>query len=472
MGREHDYEYAPLPTGPDAQYLYEQPVQRKKCRHLAAKLLLVLAAGSVASWAAYKHCTELRVIVQRYEHQAAVRVSAPVISLSEDALVDGYDRGKLIECFPGDDDDDDDDARRAGGRIRIPLPPITLDSDAVYFFDYPTTHKPRRDDEPKQPIPTPPKTTIPRWKTGGTFQLEVSDSVDKVTVLSSIAFEDVLFARVCTFERESGAKGVGVIVPEELPEVDKYNLVRFRVKVPAQDIGSFESNLWNYTQTGGDLSDALFQNLALVGVGGDLRFESVAAHIANISTIGGNITGSYAAHDRFTIATVGGTVDIDLDFKSTDPERPAQLALSSAGGPLNATVSLGTTSEDFAGVFRVVASTTAPLNLVLKEAPAGSSVSLLASTVGGAASVTLPAAYEGSFEARTFGLKNQAELLARDGLKDPAGRGRKRTISSHTIGIPFGHGVSGEVYWGDERPERPAGNVRFEAIAAPLTLTV
>lgn len=346
MGYERDYEYGPLPTEPNGQ---PPAPERKRCRgRVIVRLALVAAAAWAATWAARQYTLQRYQRAHQWESHGAMPCStAPqAVSLAElniQEIEDGYNKGKLIECLAPKDWDED-----VKGPVQIPLPKITLPGDAVYFFDIPTRIK-HREEESKY---NPHKRSS--WNTAGRFTLDVSDDVEDVTVKASIGVpENGLFARVCTFEREDGAKGLGVVVPDEPPQEDRLNYVKFAVQVPPKKFKSFETVLWNWTHTVADIGDAaLFRSLSLVGVNGNIDVKSISAHIANATTINGNITGTWAAQDRLALATVNGRVAVDVDLKSTSADEPASLSLHTTNGAVLASIALGTT-DDFPGLFNI-----------------------------------------------------------------------------------------------------------------------
>ena len=185
------------------------------------------------------------------------------------------------------------------GPVRIPLPKITLSGDSVYFFDVPPRLKHHEEEEESNPHKQP------RWNTAGKFTLDVSDDVEEVTVKASLGVADNgLFAKVCTFEREDGAKGLGVVVshlpsarspkqagtkqsddvvtqvPDEAPQADRLNYVKFAVQIPSKaKFKHFETVLWNWTHAVADIGDsASFRTFSLAGVNGNIHVEVSLHH--------------------------------------------------------------------------------------------------------------------------------------------------------------------------------------------------
>ena len=126
------------------------------------------------------------------------------------------------------------------------------------------------------------------------------------------------------------------------------------------------------------------------------------------------------------------------------------------------------TSDSTGGAFTVSARTSnSPLKLVFVDAPVDSILFVAAGTSNSPAQVRLHETYEGSFMLRgsTF---FPPTVEWREGVQDPAGHGRERTVETKIINDSL---VTGDVFWGEKA--KKAGSVQwFEASNAPLRLAL
>ena len=133
---------------------------------------------------------------------------------------------------------------------------------------------------------------------------------------------------------------------------------------------------------------------------------------------------------------------------------------------ISASISLATESGS-GGNYSILAQTSfSKLTLSFPSSPLNSSLSLNARTSLAPVDVSLHPTYEGTFTLDTSLILFGANVLVDEGVRDPAGEGRKRNVELRK-GSGGGH-VEGWVAWGVSEEGR--GNVKLETVLARANL--
>lgn len=482
------YQYEPLRVEPIDEREVELIVGRRPERSLARKVIRCALAVGLAL-----------VLLHAYRgglsrHQA---VELMLDSDGHSPWVDPTNRGELVECFREGaskaahrEDPDDHDHKHHELKF-VTLPKFTLDGDSLYFFADPPPRERKHEH---------------RGATYGEVIFAISDETDEISVQAEIGYRRRIVSDVCTFKREDGAVGVGVVIPDS-DEDDHHgghghddpdhphhphhphgphhggrghhhrenNRVNLVVQFPASKaplhLKGLETRMPLYRHAFGDLGESVhIDTLDLKSANAPIEAGSLNAKTAEVKTVNSIISGSFNATNSLTITSANAPIDVKIGFVSSlkEDEGPATLTLRTANAGLTAVVDLSTSEDEFAGDFLVETSTAnAPLAVKILSLPAGGKLGYSGKTVHAPADVVLPTSYEGTFRLSTLFFK--PELVARDGVEDPAGRERKRTVNFHKLAPS---GVEGEVYWGEKGDDTPGGWVDIETKLAPVSLTV
>jgi len=223
----------------------------------------------------------------------------------------------------------------------------------------------------------------------------------------------------------------------------------------------FETHLPFFAHTVGDIGAGVkFGGFGLKTANMPINVESVYATKAHISTTNGPIEGTFNASKFLELSTVHAKIAASIGLHNNGERGVTGLVIKNKHGPIEATLSL-ISSTSSAGGFKIRARTAlAPLSLEIPSAPGLSTLLLSAHTSLAPASVILPSTYEGRFKIAT-------RLAKPEVIVDEEHEGRNVTIKRVRRGE-----VRGSVYWesedGEEGKER--GDVVVTTSLAPVSL--
>ncbi|KAJ7848399.1 hypothetical protein B0H13DRAFT_2090271, partial [Mycena leptocephala] len=287
-------------------------------------------------------------------------------------------------------------------------------------------------------------------------------------------------SKVCLLKRDNDQTGVGIFTKWEGEEGHhEHRKLRFNVTVtlPRTEDGSalainrFLTDLEIYSQTFADMSNIAFDKLYLKSALGGVHAESLYAGNATITaTIGPIKLQSLVAKDvsiTSSIYPIEGTFNVS-----------GTLALTSFGG-INVDVNLSADDDNAAkpqihadndllskasGAFDIAARTSyGPLRVAVLSAPVNSNITLQATSTLGAADVSMPPTYEGSFNAYTS--LSSITVNMDEKAEDPAGEGRTRRMEFDQAGRGM---MTGRVGWSDEGMGRGSVDVRTSMASVKL----
>ena len=134
--------------------------------------------------------------------------------------------------------------------------------------------------------------------------------------------------------------------------------------------------------------------------------------------------------------------------------------------PVDAIISLTSTSNGIGGQFQVVATTeAAQVDIFFAHAPVNSSLMLDAHTSRSLATVKLHETYEGKFCLTTTLLK--PDVLIDEDVEDPSGKQRERIVDIERVGRGD---LVGNVWWGKEEEGTERGVVNIKTTFSPARL--
>ncbi|EJD40920.1 hypothetical protein AURDEDRAFT_146291 [Auricularia subglabra TFB-10046 SS5] len=482
------YQYEPLRVEPIDEREVELIVGRRPERSLARKVIRCALTVGLALVLLHAY----RGGVSR--HQA---VELMLDGEGHSPWINPAERGELVKCFREEASEEkhlnhpEDHDHKHHELKFVTLPEFTLDGDSLYFFADPPPEERRHEH---------------RGATYGEVVFAVSDESDEITVNAKIGYRRRIISDVCTFKREDGSVGVGVVIPDadddhhgghdhehEDPDHPHHphhphgphhggrrhhrenNRVKLVVQFPTSKaplhLKGLETHMPLYRHAFGDLGERVqIDSLDLRSANAPIEAGSVLAKTAEVKTVNSIISGSFNATNSLTITSANAPIDVKIGFVSSlkEDEGAATLTLRTANADIKAVIDLSTSGDDFAGDFLVETFTAnAPLALQILSLPSGGKLGLSGKTANAPANVVLPTSYEGVFRLSTLFFK--PELVTRGDVEDPASRGRKRTVELRKWAPS---GVDGEVYWGEKDDETPSGWVELETKLAPVSLTV
>ncbi|KAH7102557.1 hypothetical protein BKA62DRAFT_656262 [Auriculariales sp. MPI-PUGE-AT-0066] len=461
--------------------------RRDRRRNVARRFFRVLVSVSVALALVHAYVVPLNKLVPTPSCRE-VAASSEDINTAEynDSIMFDFEEGEELKCYTAEDTEPVD-GHHPNGNIHswAKYPTAELDSDALFFFA-----KSEKEDGHHHHHPSK--------FTAGSILFEASDEVDKVTVQTVVGYDHHIFAKICTFKREDGSLGVGVVVPKHDHDDHDHdhdhdhdthhphhphrgdhraNHIELTVTFPIAKDGprqfkSLDTRLPLYRHSITDIGAKVeFDTVTLRGTNSPIHAESFTASTLNLQTSNSPINGNYNGTNSLSIRTANAPIGVQISFTTTlkdDEEKPARLELVTANARIEASIDLAAAGDAKAGVYDVFTHTAnAPLLLTFNSAPAGSKLLLDGKTVNSAIDVTLDPTYEGTFDAHTVWSK--VNFNARDKPEDPAGRERKRTVNVREIGKT---GFTGEVFWGDKSDETPEGEVKLATALGSISLTV
>ena len=129
---------------------------------------------------------------------------------------------------------------------------------------------------------------------------------------------------------------------------------------------------------------------------------------------------------------------------------------------------IATTDDHSGGAYKVSTKTSnSPLDLVFLDAPVDSLLHFDAQTSNSPARAALHPTFEGGFKVET-GAWFRTDVETRDGIEDPAGKGRERSVKIHSVrrGI-----VEGTARWVPSE-DRVLGSASVKTSNSPVHLIV
>ncbi|KAG9227349.1 hypothetical protein CCMSSC00406_0004112 [Pleurotus cornucopiae] len=325
---------------------------------------------------------------------------------------------------------------------------------------------------------------LARGPAGGIFTVVSSDEIRdaaRVDVVVSYFREEFRDrAKVCRIERGESTAGVGIFAPKwDTRSPSREQRLDFSVVVtlPANsrtkplEIKNFEADMPLFGLSAEHLQDSVtFANITLVSSEMFITAQLLVTENALLKTSNGPISGTIYSPDLRLItanAPISGTFNatkslhlitsnaaIHADIGLTnDGDHSTDAVLKTSNGPIRSFISLLRDKECSSGGIYSIKTTTsnAALGVDFPTAPVNSTLSLDSKTSNAPATVSLHPTYEGRFDLLSSLF---TPVLEKSSADDPSGRGRERTIESHSSrGV-----LSGRVQWAATRP-LPAGTV-------------
>ncbi|CAK5284905.1 unnamed protein product [Mycena citricolor] len=285
-------------------------------------------------------------------------------------------------------------------------------------------------------------------------------------------------AKVCLIERGEGELGVGLFTSQmgrEFP--NRRNRLEFDVelvlprsafvKTLETDVGNFGHDVQSLENLG---------HLSLKGSNGAISTGAISASEASLSTSNGviatervmassivlrssngAISGILSATESIDVSTSNGRVDLSLVLEGKDDDVVKNLSVKTSNSDVMANVTLSTASAQ-GGCFTLLTQTSnGRLDTRILSAPLDSTLKIEARTSNNAASLALPAAYEGSFSVATSNgpaTVHRVEGRERDPRCVVAGGDCEPRERQVKITAPRKGQAAGTVYWDEGNASR------------------
>ncbi|KAF5385840.1 hypothetical protein D9615_002327 [Tricholomella constricta] len=227
-------------------------------------------------------------------------------------------------------------------------------------------------------------------------------------------------------------------------------------------IESFETDVPNVSHKVGDLRGLVdFSYINLKGSNAPISATSISAETAVFRTSNSPITGVFNVSRSLTLKTSNSPIQVDVGVHN-EKSHVSELIMRTSNGKIDSRVSLTSVYEG--GRYLVTAiSSNGPVSVKFPTSPMDSTLKLQATTSNSPASVSLDPAYEGTLALST---SNFAPSVRQRVVKDPSGKGRKRTVETSTLGRGV---LRGSVSWsGQEGP----GTVQVRSSNSPVTVAL
>ncbi|KAF8896712.1 hypothetical protein CPB85DRAFT_1229670, partial [Mucidula mucida] len=270
--------------------------------------------------------------------------------------------------------------------------------------------------------------------------------------------------KICRVKRSRKQLGVGLFTPKRWLSTRWEDHPYFNVTVflPRNaKMNTFETDVPNYSHTISDLEGRVsFESLALKSSNGAISGESLHAEQAEIQSTNAPITGHYVSSGDLRIQTSNGAIKASVEFGNHKSGRASRLDISSENAIIDTQITVvGQKSEI------TTRTSNGALFVKLLEAPIDSTLNLDARTSSSIADVLLPDTYEGSYALTTSNSPVQVRNERESTIKDPAGKGRKRSVVNRTSS----KGTSaGNIFWDSKAADR--GTVKVRSSNGGVTL--
>ncbi|KAI0764409.1 hypothetical protein BD413DRAFT_606343 [Trametes elegans] len=287
---------------------------------------------------------------------------------------------------------------------------------------------------------------------------------------------------ICVLQRAHGEMGIGILVsnhsgrntsPGTTVSTSRGPRFSINVRFPVARgrplrVKAFETNLPMFEHTLADLhGEVHFDSVSLSSKSMPINGHSLEADTASLLTSNSHITGSFYVSRSLFMQTSNKAISANVTLYH-DGSRPyySNLTMLNSNAAIDGFLHLHSTAPSgTGGQFDVLTRTeNSALTFAVTAQPVASTLLLDARTRNAPAAVELPAAFEGTFGARTTNARADVECDA--GARDPAGLGRRRTCAVPDLTV---HEVSGWTSWGGAR--HGMGDVNVVSVNAPVRLT-
>ncbi|KDQ26040.1 hypothetical protein PLEOSDRAFT_1046098, partial [Pleurotus ostreatus PC15] len=229
------------------------------------------------------------------------------------------------------------------------------------------------------------------------------------------------------------------------------------------EIKNFEADMPLFGLSAENLQDSVtFANITLVSSEMFITAQVIYSSDLRLITANAPISGIFNATKSLHLITSNAAIHADIGL-TNDGDHSTDAVLKTSNGPIRSFISLLRDKECSSGGIYSIKTTTsnAALGVDFPTAPVNSTLSLDSKTSNAPATVSLHPTYEGRFDLLSSLF---TPVLEKSSADDPSGRGRERTIESHSSrGV-----LSGRVQWAGSNESE--GRVQVKSSIAPVVL--
>lgn len=173
------------------------------------------------------------------------------------------------------------------------------------------------------------------------------------------------------------------------------------------------------------------------------------------------IVGNFTATELLVLETTNSPIAVNVTLtndpkKSSDDDAPladfSKVFIKTSNSPVYGNVTLlATTKDHTGGKFSIDAFTSnSPLHIGFADAPVDSTLQFVGSTTNSPAIAIMHPTFQGDFLVKSTLFGPKVDIT--EGLKDPKGEDRTRTVDASKVG----NQIVGKVYWGSEEDSKDA----------------
>jgi len=293
-----------------------------------------------------------------------------------------------------------------------------------------------------------------------------SDEVE-VTINARIWDKTALdLAKVCTLKREHGT-GLGIWtepVEHEDPEKRKKRelALKIAVKFPKHpdtlEIEKLQTHmpLFAHLFEGPDFR---IKDLEAATLFLPIKAETLSVDRGQLRTENNVIVGNFTASELLVLETKNSPISVNVTL-TNDPGKSddegdeladfSKLFIKTSNSPVYGNISLlATTKDHTGGKFAVDAFTSnSPLHIGFADAPVDSNLRFIGLTSNSPTIAIMHPTFQGDFLVKSTLFGPKVDIT--EGLKDPKGEDRTRTVDASKVGKQ----IVGKVFWGSEEESK------------------
>ncbi|KAJ6523368.1 hypothetical protein B0H19DRAFT_1277016 [Mycena capillaripes] len=291
--------------------------------------------------------------------------------------------------------------------------------------------------------------------------------------------EDLERAKAC---RTGAANEHGLLLWAEPrhPHRDPRHGVRFNVTVGLPNGVShykdLSTDLALFSHSAGKFfhvwSPTWFDVIRLRSSNAAINFGSLVGSSAFIQTTNAKVNGFFAGLE-LVAQTSNASMDVFALMFGESPGSESRVNLTTSNGAISARLELASkfAHNTLRSVIRTTAASLAINTPKQSMMPPNASFLLDAATTVGPVTLNLYPEFEGTYDLRTTGWGTKASVEELSGNVDPAGNGRRRTVTKESTG----RHARGKIYWSkDGKPTEGVerGDVRIATTVSPVKVNV
>ncbi|KAJ7276659.1 hypothetical protein C8J57DRAFT_1126950 [Mycena rebaudengoi] len=289
--------------------------------------------------------------------------------------------------------------------------------------------------------------------------------------------KDLQRTKVCRMGK-SGSNEHGVLIwgkprhPHGDPERDVRFNITLAIPTGIREYHDISTDLPRFSHKVADFFDfwspTEFGVIRMKSSNAAIYHGSLIGEAAFIQTSNAQVEGFFGGSEKLSVKTSNSPIRATAMMFGTAAGSEVDINLETSNGAIEAAVAI---MSDFPHIVlhATVKTSNAPLTIYtpVRMGSTNSSFFLEAMTSNGAANITLHPEYEGKWDLRTS--RATANVEANEGITDPAGMGRQRTLQRTSTGSH----AQGFMFWSHDgaSPEgMRRGSVKITTSNSPITM--